>query len=49
MKIKIDERQQALLQIQKLLFDIEKEQNNGATYYSLEELDEALRKIVDNT
>ena len=40
------EKQLALLKLKERLLDIELEQRSGAKYYSLNELDAALRKIV---
>lgn len=40
--------QEALLRVEERLLDIESEQRNGAKTYSLEELEVALRTIVDN-
>lgn len=42
------EKQMSLLKIKERLLDIELEQRNGAKSYSLDELDVALRKIIDN-
>lgn len=47
MSVEAFERQQALLKLKERLLDIEFEQKGGAKFYSLEELDAALRKIVD--
>lgn len=47
MSVEAFERQQALLKLKEKLLDIELEQRNGAKYYSLEELDAALKKIVE--
>ena len=46
MSVEAFEKQQALLKLKEKLLDIELEQRNGAKYYSLDELDAALRKIV---
>ena len=46
MSIEAFEKQQALLDLKEQLIDIELEQRNGARYYSLDDLDVALRKIV---
>lgn len=48
MSIEFFERQQQLLILKERLLDIELEQRNGAKSYSVEELDAALRKIVNN-
>ena len=48
MSIEAYEKQQALLSLKERLLDIELEQKSGAKYYSLEELDSALRKILEN-
>lgn len=47
MSVEAFERQQALLKLKERLLDIEFEQKGGAKFYSLDELDAALRKIVD--
>ena len=44
---KANEKQKALIKLQKHLLDIEEEQNNGAKYYSVDELDAVLSKIID--
>ena len=41
-------KRQALLALKERLLDIEIEQNSGAKRRSLDDLDSALRKIVDN-
>ena len=46
MSIEAFEEQQALLKLKERLLDIELEQRSGAKYYSLDELDAALRKII---
>ena len=48
MSIEAYEKQQALIQLKERLLDIELEQKSGAKYYSLEELDAALKKIINN-
>ena len=48
MNASTDEKQPALLKLQKLISDIEIEQKNGARYYSVDELDATLRRIIDN-
>lgn len=48
MSVEAYEKQLALLKMKERLLDIELEQKTGAKYYSLDELDSALRKIVDN-
>ena len=46
MSIETFEKQQAFLKLKERLLDIELEQRSGAKYYSLDELDAALRKII---
>ena len=46
MSVEAFEKQQALLKLKERLLDIELEQRSGAKYYSLDELDAALRKII---
>ena len=46
MSIEAFEKRQALLTLKERLLDIELEQRNGAKYYSLDELDSALKRIV---
>ena len=46
MSIEAFEKQQALLKLKERLLDIELEQRSGAKYYSLDEIDAALRKII---
>ena len=46
MSVEAFEKQQALLTLKERLLDIELEQRSGAKYYSLDELDDSLRKIV---
>ena len=48
MSVEAFEKQQALLKLKERLLDIELEQRSGAKSYSLDELDSALRKIVNN-
>ena len=48
LSIEAFEKRQAMLELKERLLNIELEQRSGAKYYSLDELDEALRKIVDN-
>ena len=48
MSLELYERERALLKLKERLLDIELEQRSGAKYYSLDELDSALRKIVKN-
>lgn len=40
------EKRQALQDLKERLLEIEFEQQNGASYYSLDELDIALKKII---
>ena len=47
MSVESFEKQQALIKLKERLFDIELEQRSGAKYYSLDELDAALRKIIE--
>ncbi len=47
MSVEDFEKQQALLKLEEQLLDIELEQKNGAKYYSLDELDAALKNIVE--
>lgn len=46
MSIETFEKQQALLELKERLLDIEIEQKNGARYYTIEELDSALKRIL---
>ena len=46
MSIEAFEKRQALLNLKERLLDIELEQRSGAKYYSLDELDAALKEIV---
>lgn len=48
MSVEAFEKQQAMLKLKERLLDIELEQRSGAKYYSVEELDAVLRKIIDN-
>ena len=45
--MKLD-REKHLSELKQKLDDIELEQKNGAKFYSVDELDAALKKIVDN-
>ena len=46
MSIEAFEKRQALLELKEKLLDIELEQKNGAKYYSVDELDAALKRIL---
>ena len=46
MSIEAFERKQALLELKERLLDIELEQKNGAKYYTVDELDAALKKVL---
>ena len=46
MSIEAYEKQQNLLKLKERLLDIEIEQKNGAKYYSLDELDASLKKLL---
>ena len=46
MSIEAFEKKQALLELKERLLDIELEQKNGAKYYSVDELDAALKRIL---
>lgn len=46
MSIEAFEKMQAFLALKERLLDIELEQKNGAKYYSLDELDSALKRII---
>ena len=46
MSIDAFEKKQALLELKERLLDIELEQKNSAKYYSVDELDAALKKII---
>lgn len=48
LSIEAYEKQQAFLALKERLLDIELEQRSGARYYELDELDAALKKIVEN-
>ena len=48
MSIEAYEKQQALLKLKERLLNIELEQRSGAKKYSVEELDAALRKLINN-
>ena len=48
MTVKINENQEALSKLKERLDEIELEQSDGANSYTLEELDNALKKIIDN-
>ena len=48
MSIDCFERQQALLKLKEKLLDIELEQRSGAKVYSLDDLDLALKRIVED-
>ena len=48
MSVEAYEKQLALLKMKERLLDIELEQKTGAKYYSLDELESALRTIVNN-
>lgn len=47
MSIDAYEKKQAFLELKEKLLDIELEQKNGAKYYSVEELDVALKRILN--
>ena len=47
MSVEAFEKQQALLALKERLLNIEFEQTNGAKYYSLEELDVALKELIE--
>lgn len=47
MSIDAFEKKQALLELKERLLDIELEQKNGAKYYSVDELDNALKRILN--
>ena len=47
MSVEAFEKRQALLKLKERLLDIELEQRSGAKYYSLDELDAQLRKIIE--
>ena len=46
MSIDAYEKKEELLKLKERLLDIEFEQRNGAKYYSIEELDSALKRIL---
>ena len=46
MSIEAYEKQQKLLALKERLLEIEFEQQNGAKYYSIEELEDAMRKVL---
>lgn len=46
MSIEAYEKQQDLLKLKERLLDIELEQKNGAKYYTLDELDASLKKLL---
>ena len=48
MSVEAFEKQQAMLKLKERLLDIELEQRSGAKYYSIEELDAALKKIIND-
>ena len=48
MSVEAYEKQVALLKLKEKLLDIELEQKSGAKFYSLDELNAHLRKIVGN-
>ena len=48
MSIEAFEKKQALLDLKERLLDIELEQKSGAKYYSLDDLNLALKRIIDN-
>lgn len=48
MSVEAFEKQQALLKLKERLLDIELEQRSGAKYYSIEDLDAALKKIIND-
>ncbi len=48
MSIEAFEKQQSLLQLKERLLDIELEQKSGAKSYSIDELDVALKRIINN-
>ena len=47
MPIKIDENKQTVEKLEKRLKEIELEQENGAKYFTIDDLDAALKRIVD--
>lgn len=48
MSIEAFEKKQALLELKEKLLDIELEQRNGAKYFSIEELDSTLKRILEH-
>ena len=48
MSIEAFEKQESLLQLKERLLDIELEQKSGAKSYSVDELDAALKRILNN-
>ena len=46
MSIEAFEKKQALLELKERLLDIELEQKSGAKYYTIDELDAALKRIL---
>lgn len=48
MSVEAFEKQQALLKLKERLLDIELEQRSGAKYYSIEDLDAVLKKIIND-
>ena len=46
MSIEAFEKKQAILELKERLLDIELEQKNGAKYYTIDELDAALKRIL---
>ena len=48
MSIDAFEKQQNLLKLKEMLLDIDLEQKNGAKFYSIDDLDAALKRIVFN-
>ena len=48
MSIEAFEKQQSLLQLKERLLDIELEQKSGAKSYSVDELDAALKRLLNN-
>lgn len=48
MSVEAFEKQQAMLKLKERLLDVELEQRSGAKYYSIDELDAALKKIIND-
>ena len=48
MSIEAFEKQQSIIALKERLLDIEFEQKNGAKYYTLDELDAALKKLIND-